>query len=54
MINLTPEIKNEIKRDNYTTNKKQKPGFVKETNKPDFVKDQYAKLGYFRRFWEGV
>ena len=54
MINLTPEIKNEIKRDNYTTNKKQKPGFVKETNKPDFVKDQYAKLGYFESFWKDV
>ena len=54
MINLTPEIKNEIKRDNYTTNKKQKPGFVKETNKPDFVKDQYAKLDYFESFWKDV
>jgi len=54
MINLPPEIKNEIKRDNYTTNKKQKPGFVKETNKPDFVKDQYAKLGYFESFWRDV
>jgi len=59
-INEPAEIKQEVTRYKYTIPGKknipprQKDKFIEETKKPNFVKDQYARLSYFESFWRDV